>query len=154
MASRLNRTGLINRFEPELPPPTLGKRVAAFDLGERRIGVAVSDPGGGFVTLRTTIVRHSEEADKRVLGRIFDEYQVEVLVVGLPLHADGSEGAQASRCREWASRLFQDWTDDIHWENEHLTSDEARQLGAVADAIDATAAELLLRSFLGKPTKC
>ena len=152
--SRLNRTGLITKVEPERPPPALGQRVAALDLGERRIGVAVTDPDGGFVTHRTTIVRRSEVTDKRVLGRVLDEYQVEILVIGLPLNADGSEGAQASRCREWASRLFQDWTDDIVWENEHLTSDMARQMGAVGEAIDAAAAELLLRSFLGKSTRC
>ena len=152
--SRLNRTDLITRGEPERPPPPLGQRVAAFDLGERRIGVAVTDPNGGFVALRTTIVRRSEVEDRRVIGRIFDEHQVEIVVIGLPLNADGSEGAQASSCREWSSRLFQDWTDDVVWENEHLTSDMARQMGAVAEAIDATAAELLLRSFLGKSTRC
>ena len=152
--SRSNRTCLITKVEPERPPSSLGQRVAAFDLGERRIGVAVTDPNRGFVALRTTIVRRSEVVDRRVIGRIFDEYQVEVVVIGLPLNADGSEGAQAFRCREWASRLFQDWTEDIVWENEHLTSDVARQMGAVGGAIDATAAELLLRSFLGKSTRC
>ena len=106
------------------------------------------------MTHRVTIVRHSAVDDRRALGRILDEYQVEVVVIGLPLNGDGSESGQASRCRRWATQLFEDRIEDIVWENEHLTSDVARRMGAVGEEVDAVAAELVLRSFLRKPRRC
>ena len=153
MTSRLKLIDLNSRSEPERLPPPLGHRVAAFDLGERRIGVVITDADGGFVTYRETILRHSVLDDRRAIGRILEEYQVEILVIGLPLNSDGSEGFQASRCRRWATQLFEDRIEDFVWENEYLTSDVARRMGAVGKEVDVGAAGLLLQSFLRKPRR-
>ena len=72
-------------------------RVMALDLGERRVGVAVSDPSGVVATPRSVV----DAAEVRRLGPAFrqlvGEVGPELLLVGLPLTLGGEEGPQASR---------------------------------------------------------
>lgn len=80
-------------------------RVLGIDLGERRIGIAVSDDEARAARPLATLRRGSLGADARALVRFAGEHGAVELVVGLPLEADGSDGPQARLTREWAAAL-------------------------------------------------
>jgi len=80
-------------------------RVLALDVGERRIGLAISDPDGRVAVPLETLTRREEDADLRALASLVEREDVRVVVVGLPLSLDGSVGAQAERTQEFARRL-------------------------------------------------
>ena len=73
-------------------------RVLGLDHGERRIGVAVSDATGTIATPHSVIDRRGKDVSE-VLRSVIDEYDIEVIVVGLPLHLSGDEGASAQSAR-------------------------------------------------------
>jgi len=79
--------------------------VLALDVGERRIGLAISDPEGRVAVPLETLERRDETADLRSLAALVEREDVQVVVVGLPLSLDGSVGPQAERTQEFARRL-------------------------------------------------
>ncbi|MDH4229042.1 MAG: Holliday junction resolvase RuvX [Nitrospirota bacterium] len=80
-------------------------RVLALDVGDRTIGVAVSDTLGIAAHPVETIRRRSEKADLERVRQLADERQVERVLVGLPRMLDGSLGVQAEKVREFAQHL-------------------------------------------------
>ena len=80
-------------------------RLMVLDLGEKTIGVAVSDPGHMIATPITTIRRTKFAEDSKALLKLIDERQVGGLVIGLPLNMDGSEGPRCQSVRQFASNL-------------------------------------------------
>jgi len=78
----------------------------AIDLGERRIGVAVSDSRGTLATPRATITRSGDaERDRRAVADVVAEASAGVLVVGLPLSLRGARGTAARRAEAEADAL-------------------------------------------------
>ena len=150
--SRSKRRSHSRLGEPERPPPALGQRVGALDLGERRIGVAMTDGGGSFVTMREVLQRTGGRGDATALGAILDAYPGATLVIGLPLNTDGTEGEQAARSRRWAAQLLQGRSEPVIWKDEHLTTQTAREEGAGDADVDARAAEILLLDYLRSQT--
>lgn len=146
--SRSKRRNQLRPHDPERPPPALGRRVGALDLGERRIGVAITDAGGSFVTVREVVVRTGGGGDRAALGAILDAYPGATLVIGLPLNTDGTESAQAARSRRWAAQLLRGRSEPAIWKDEHLTTQAARRDGVGDADVDARAAELLLLDYL------
>ncbi len=149
---RSKRRSQSRLHDPERPPPALGRRVGALDLGERRIGVAMTDAGGSFVTVRQVVQRTGGRGDAAALGAILDAYPGATLVVGLPLNTDGTESVQATRNRRWATQLLDGRSEPVIWKDEHLTTQAARQGGAGTTDVDARAAELLLLDYLRSRT--
>jgi len=80
-------------------------RVLALDVGERRIGLAISDPEGRVAVPLETLERRDEDVDLRALAGLVEREGVQAVVVGLPLSLDGSVGPQAERTQEFARRL-------------------------------------------------
>jgi putative Holliday junction resolvase len=75
------------------------------DVGDRRIGVAASDPTGMLATPLTTIVRESDRVAAQAVGELARARGVDVIVVGLPLDAQGATTGQAERTRAFARKL-------------------------------------------------
>jgi putative Holliday junction resolvase len=75
------------------------------DVGERRIGVASGDTASGAVASLLTLSRGTPREDAEVISRLCAERRAVAVVVGLPLHLDGSESEQSRRTREWASAI-------------------------------------------------
>ncbi len=131
-------------------------RLLALDVGERRIGVAVSDPTGTLARPLTVIVRTSRQADFQAIARLIEEYVAELVIVGLPLSLDGSEGPQARQTRRYAERLAQRVAIPIElWDERYSSATAAailREKGQrrrrVRDELDATAAAIILQSYL------
>jgi len=139
-----------------LPDPAL-QPIAALDVGQRRIGVAISNSLGiaqPLFTLNRTTLR----ADLKSLGRLLRKHACTHVVVGNPLHMSGDLSPQATRSQEFAAALAAETGVTIHLWDERLTTTQAhRQLddaGRSADRrsrkpiIDQVAAVLILQSFL------
>ncbi|MGK9164663.1 Holliday junction resolvase RuvX [Inquilinus limosus] len=86
-----------------LPP---GGRLIGLDLGEKTIGMAVSDPGLSLATPIGTIRRTKFTPDAKELLRIVDDRGVAGLVIGLPVNMDGSEGPRCQSVRAFARDLL------------------------------------------------
>jgi putative holliday junction resolvase len=137
-------------------------RRLGLDIGEVRTGVAVSDPTGRVSTPLTVLDARVLARDARPLARLVDDYEADLLVVGLPLSLDGSEGPQAVRVREIAERLARALSVPLEFWDERLTSAEAERAMASAGvgsrrrrgAVDAVAASIMLQSYLdaNRPT--
>jgi putative Holliday junction resolvase len=139
------------------------------DLGERRIGIAISDvPGAGARPLSTIRRGRDIASDVSALRALIDENGVDELVVGLPIDAAGHEGEQAARTRAWVDAVRAAIGDDIviALQDERLTSHVAetrigpmprgrsggppsrQQRDAYRARVDREAAAVILQDFL------
>jgi len=130
-------------------------RVICLDVGERRIGVAVTDPLDITAQGVETIWSKGIEKDVQRVKEICAEYNTNRLVLGLPRNMDGSEGFQAKHSREFGERLTADGYDVRFYDERLTTSSASRTLieGGVRrekrkDVIDKLAACYILQSFM------
>lgn len=131
-------------------------RILSFDVGDRRIGVAVSDIFGWTAQGLDTIIRENhDEVYKRIEG-LFKEYSPEKIVVGLPRNMNGSLGPQGKKVKRFANRLKKFFSGEIIYWDERLTSVQADKVMIDADLsrkkrkdnIDRMAAVFILQSYL------
>jgi putative Holliday junction resolvase len=80
-------------------------RHLAVDYGTRRVGLALSDAGGSLATPLTVLQVGNDEDAVRQVARVADREGPDVLVVGLPINMDGTEGGSAANVRAWAQQL-------------------------------------------------
>ena len=133
-------------------------RVLGLDIGNKTIGVAVSDPLGTLAQGVTTIIRSSKVEDVKALKNIIDEYHVEKLIVGLPKNMNNSMGFQAKRTMNYAEYLKESLDIEIEYVDERLTTASAtRSLmeGGVRREnrkkhVDKVAAVLILQTYLDR----
>lgn len=106
-------------------------RLLGIDLGERRIGLAIAEPGREPALAFVTIPRGRDIAsDAARLGAIVREQRITELVVGLPLEASGAEGTMAAAARAWAEAVSRELAIPMRMRDERLTSHLAeRRLG-------------------------
>ena len=132
-------------------------RILAFDIGEKRIGVAVSDPLG--ITAQGIETYHrTDDLEKDVdhLIKLANGYKPVKLVFGLPRNMDGSYGFQAQITREFAETVLEKWDGDHAFQDERLTTASARRVLLEADVsrdkrkqvIDKVAAVVILQGYL------
>jgi putative holliday junction resolvase len=135
-------------------------RVLALDVGKRRIGLAISDGLGltaqGLPTLERTTIRE----DLTRLAELAAEREIELFLVGDPLHMSGDQSRQAQYIRDFATRLTERTGVPVKFWDERLTTVQAhrvlRESGISiekrAKAIDKLAAVILLESYLDSRT--
>jgi putative Holliday junction resolvase len=129
-------------------------RVIALDVGERRIGVAVSDPTGTLATPHSVIHRRSKAQDFATVARLAAELQAERVVVGLPLSLSGDVGPQARRVMRYAQALAQALPVPVELYDERYSTVTADELLAEGGRkrhrtpIDAAAAAVILQEYL------
>lgn len=132
-------------------------RTLALDLGDRRIGVAISDALGMTAQPLTVLTRSVLTADVESIRRLIDANGVVRLVIGLPLSMRGERGPQAQKVLSFVDVLRQAVPVPIELIDERLTTVEGeralRSAGASAQqrkgAIDRVAAQLILQQYLG-----
>jgi putative Holliday junction resolvase len=130
--------------------------VIGLDIGERRIGVAVSDPSGSVATPLAVLDAASVLGDGRELRDMVEEYEAGLVVAGLPRSLDGTEGVQAQRVRAAVSRLAGFLSVPVTFYDERLSSAVARQAmsaGGVRSreqrgSVDMVAASIILQGYL------
>lgn len=137
---------------PDLPPAQ--GPLLALDVGERRVGVAVSDAAQMLATPVTVMTRRSLQEDAQRLGRIAQERGVVGLVIGLPLHADGSASAQSRQAARFGHRIANALDLPVVLWDEHGSTQEAAERLAQAGrrgqspGLDAEAAAVILQDYL------
>jgi putative Holliday junction resolvase len=132
-------------------------RILALDVGERRIGVAVSDPMGIVARPVATVERASREEDFAAINALVDKHQAELVVVGLPLTLRGEVGPQAQTIKRYAEALEQELAVPMKlWDERYTTASAEDVLRRRKDAgrrggkrgIDAVAAAFILQTYL------
>jgi len=136
---------------------SLPARVLAVDLGDVRIGTALSDPLGITAQPLETIAARGPRPDLRRICELATTHEVDTVVIGLPLHLSGAEGVRSEQAREWARRLAgrMPRVKVVLWD-ERLTSVEAERVMIAADVsrarrrthVDNMAAALILQCYL------
>jgi putative holliday junction resolvase len=120
-------------------------RYLALDVGDRRIGLAVGDEGGGIARPLRTLRRRSVDADVGAIGEVARREEATALLIGLPLTLRGEEGPQAVRVRRFAEACERLGL-PVELADERYTTSQAQIDGARDD--DAGAASVLLEDFL------
>jgi putative holliday junction resolvase len=128
-------------------------RVLAIDFGERRIGLATSDATETLATPRRTLERRGDVAAVQAICRFCHEEEIGLIVIGLPRSPEGLESAFAARVRSFAAKLSARTPIPIRFQEETLTSNEARRRlppGSPREDVDRMAAAVLLEDYLKK----
>jgi putative Holliday junction resolvase len=135
-------------------------RILGLDPGERRIGIAISDPTGTLAHPLQTLVRGSREEDFAAIAALVVEHDVELVVVGWPLSLDGTEGPQARRVARYTDALAACLpVPVVSWDERFTTAaaDEilrqirgrkGRRRARARGQVDAIAAAVILQSYL------
>lgn len=131
-------------------------RTIGLDVGDKRIGVAVSDPLGWTAQPLTVIHRVGIAKDIAALREATRSIEVERVVAGLPLEMSGNEGVQAARVRRFCQALAEATGLDVVYQDERLTTVESERLLEGAGVrrkqrkgvLDKMAAALILQSWL------
>lgn len=133
-------------------------RVLGLDLGRRRIGLALSDQKGVIALPAGALQRRDLASDLASLRDLAAEREVERIVVGLPIHMNGSRGAEAQAAEAFARDLAEATGLPVDTLDERWTTQEAeRALRATGrtgrrarEVVDSVAATILLRTYLAR----
>ena len=137
------------------------ERVLGLDIGDVRIGVAVSDPLGSMALPRDTVQRTDLDADIEAIGAIVEETGARRLVVGLPLNQHGEPGPQAERVLEFAKALEEKLGLPIETQDERFSTAAAQRTLIGADMsrkkrkqnVDKLAAHHILQVYLDRAAR-
>ena len=131
-------------------------RVMALDLGEKRIGVALSDPTRTIASAHSVLTRKSRLEDSARYAHLIAENGVTLLVLGLPITLGGQEGTRAAWVRDYAADLAGRLSVPIAFWDESLSTVEAsaalraqgRRGKKLRERVDAVAAAVILQAYL------
>ena len=135
------------------------KRAIAFDIGDKRIGVAVSDPFNEYAMPCETYFRtRNFQSDVQAVADIATEKGVGVIVCGMPVNYDGTESVQTIKTRQFIDALKEKTSLPIELEDERFTTMQAREtqmMGGVKredrkKTVDSIAASYILESWLAR----
>jgi len=126
------------------------------DVGDRRIGVALSDPGGILASPFTIIECTDLERDIEAITDIVRQHEVGRIIVGLPRSMGGGIGHQARKVQDFVEELRGRVAVPVEFRDERLTSvsakrlmrDSGRRRGRGKVRYDAAAAAVILQSYL------
>ncbi len=131
-------------------------RIMGLDVGSKTIGVAVSDPLGYTAQGLTTVRRASLQADLDSLARLIREYEVDTLLVGLPLNMNGSAGPAVAAAKALGEALAEQSGLPLIYRDERLSTVAAQRVLLEGDlsrskrkkVIDKMAAVFVLQGYL------
>lgn len=134
-------------------------RIMGLDVGQKRIGIALSDPMG-WTAQGHSVLQRSSKDDMAALKALCTEQEVDLIVVGFPLNMNGTEGPKAMEIKEFACILGEYTGLPIELWDERLTTVTAEKILIQADVsrrkrrqvIDKMAAAFILQSYLDSHT--
>jgi putative Holliday junction resolvase len=135
----------------------MDERIICLDIGDVRIGVAVSDPSGTIATPVEVVTRVGWGPDTRRIAEICRRYETTRIVSGLPLNMDGTEGFQAKKVRDFCAQLEKAGL-QVQFQDERLSTVSAEDSlleGNLSRAdrkkrVDKVAAAVILRQWLNE----
>lgn len=133
-------------------------RILGLDVGQKTIGVAISDPLGFTAQGITTIRREKKSKDIEELKKICDEYKVETIVIGMPKNMNGTIGFAGEKIQEFAELIKEEIGIKIEFWDERLTTVAAHRAMLEADLsrgkrkkiVDKIAASYILQGYLDR----
>lgn len=133
-------------------------RIMGLDVGEKRIGIALSDPLGLVAQPWEVWHRTNLEADLAHLTALIREYGIEAVVVGLPRNMNGTLGPQAEKVSSFVRRLAEVIAVPVYFWDERLTTSLAEQTLLAGDVrrkrrrqvVDKMAAAVILQGYLDR----
>jgi len=137
-------------------------RILGLDVGDRRIGVAISDPVEIIASPVTVVNRDDDSAAINAILQLVSKYDVKRIVVGLPYSLNGSLGQQASKVKDFIDKLSRNTSAEIELRDERLSTVAAGRLLRGAgnkkakerSSIDAAAAAFILQGYLDSLKVC
>lgn len=131
-------------------------RVLALDIGEVRVGIAVSDPAARVASPVSVLPAAEVLAHATTFRRVLEDWEPDLLVCGLPRTLAGEEGPQAERIRAQAEKIAGRCGLPLEFADERLSSTEAKRIlreqglseRAMRGRVDMVAASLFLQSWL------
>lgn len=138
------------------------KRVLALDVGDKRIGIAVSDSLGITAQGLETYTRMGDEAqDAAYIRNLAEKYRPVRLLFGLPRNMDGSYGFQSEKVRAFADAVLAGWDGEHAFFDERLTTVQAERVLCEAElnwkerrkVVDKVAAVVILQGYLASNPK-
>jgi len=121
--------------------------IMAFDYGIKKMGVAIGQSVTFSANPLGRISAKDGIPDWNEIGKLIQEWQPDLFVVGLPLNMDGSESDISIRAEKFARRLTGRFNIPHKTVDERLSSFEAKQLSGESDDIDSIAASLILETY-------
>ncbi|MEY3990897.1 MAG: hypothetical protein RI985_1978 [Chloroflexota bacterium] len=133
-------------------------RVMALDVGERRVGVAMSDLSQTLASPYTTLLAHPQAVLFQKIQQLIVNEEVVELVIGLPISLNGQEGPQAQRIRQFITAISTCVSIPLHTCDERYTTAEAQRIMIEAGLrpeqrkakIDEVAASIILQDYLNQ----
>jgi len=152
----LHRVGISSPFGGNSWNGTKRMRVLGLDVGDRRIGVALSDPLGITAQRLTNIQRSTLERDSAAVAVLVTHHAAQAVVVGLPLTMRGTVGEQAKKVMGFIEALRPQVPCPIYTVDERLTTVQGQRSFHETEAprrtrkqlIDQVAAQLILQAYL------
>lgn len=131
-------------------------RVLALDIGEKRTGVAVSDPTGRVASPVCVLPSAEVLAHAASFRRVLEDWEPEALLAGLPMTLAGEDGPQAERIKSQAESIAARCGLPLEFADERLSSAEAKRIlreqglseRSMRGKVDMVAASLFLQSWL------
>ena len=131
-------------------------RLMGIEPGKKRVGIAISDENKIVATPYTTLIKENYSKLLSEIKKIFNENQIDGIVVGNPLNMDGSPGPSSQSARDFAKNLSKDVTEIITLWDERLSSQGAFNLsGEISintskkkSKLDENSAQFILQGFL------
>lgn len=132
------------------------KRILGLDLGQKTIGVAISDPLGFTAQGLTTIRRSNKEKDIEDLRKICEGYKVETIVIGLPKNMNGTIGLSGELAMAFGKLIEDEFKIEVKFWDERLTTVAAHKAMLEADLsrskrkkiVDKVASTYILQGYL------
>lgn len=140
----------------------IGKQIIAFDIGNKRIGVAVSDPFNEYAMPVQTYWRTRDfNADVKAIANIAKERGVGAIVCGLPVNFDGTPSVQTEITQRFISALMQATDIPVYTEDERFTTLQAKEIliqegvrrEKRKNTVDSIAASYILEGYLARIKK-
>jgi putative Holliday junction resolvase len=137
-------------------------RTLGLDIGDKRIGVAISDPEEILASPLAIITREDDKKAIDDIIKLVDQHNVERIVVGLPYSLDGSIGGQANKVMDFAERLSQYTRASMEiWDErlstvavERLLREAGKKKAKKRERRDAAAAAFILQGYLDSLKVC
>ena len=118
------------------------KTILAFDFGEKRIGVAVGNTITKTAEALKIIQEKNQDEKFNAIEALIQEWQPQLLVLGLPTHPDGAEHEMTQKAKRFGNQLHGRFQKEVVWVDERYTS------VSVQNGNDALAAQLILQQYL------
>lgn len=128
-------------------------KLLSLDIGNKRIGLATTDPNGEFVFGLTVIERKNRDKDLQEINKLIQLHKIEKVIVGIPLTDNNTISKQGEKIIRFANRLKKKISIPLILWDERYSSREAAEIliergSSIDDQIDRVAASIILQRFI------